>query len=98
VVESFLEKIDSHVSARIEAQLTSTRQAAADGPDRALQDRKRAQLGAMAAGSAVAALASGAAVAWSVHQPGSSPVKALALVWAVMALAYIAHAWRLRRR
>jgi hypothetical protein len=60
--------------------------------------RKRSHLGAMATGSALTALASGAAVGWSVHYPGSSPVKALAIVWAVIAVAYIAYAWRLRRR
>jgi hypothetical protein len=52
----------------------------------------------MAAGSALAALASGAAVEWSIHYPGSSPVKALATVWAILAVVYIACAWRLRRR
>lgn len=97
VVESFLEKIDRQVGARIEAQLASATQPAA-APERSVLDRKRSQLGAMAAGSAVAALASGAAVGWSVHYPGSSPAKALALVWAILAIAYIAYAWRLRRR
>jgi hypothetical protein len=96
VVESFLEKIDKEVGARIDAQLTAARQSGARDP--ALMDRKRAQLGAMAAGSALAALASGAAVEWSVHYPGSSPVKALATVWAILAVIYIACAWRLRRR
>ena len=67
-------------------------------PDPAVLDRKRAQFGAMLAGSAVTALASGLAVEWSVHYPGSSPVKALATVWAILAVVYIAYAWRLRRR
>jgi predicted ArsR family transcriptional regulator len=98
VVESFLEKIDQEVGARIDARLAATRQAETSAADRALLDRKRAQLGAMAAGSALAAVASGAAVAWSVHYPGSSPAKALALVWAILAVVYIAYAWRLRRR
>jgi hypothetical protein len=98
VVESFLEKIDKDVGARIDAQLSSATQARTGAPDPALLARKRSQLGAMAAGSAVAALASGAAVEWSIHYPGSSPIKALAIVWAVLALAYIAYAWRLRRR
>jgi hypothetical protein len=100
VVESFLEKIDKQVSARIEAQLASAAQAPPPpaAPERALADRSRPQLGAMAAGSAVAALMSGAAVGWSMHYPGSSPIKALALVWAVLAAAYIVYAWRLRRR
>jgi hypothetical protein len=41
---------------------------------------------------------SGAAVEWSIHYPVSSPVKALAIVWAILAVVYIACAWRLRRR
>jgi hypothetical protein len=98
VVESFLEKIDKEVGARIDAQLATARQPRAGVPDPALVDRKRSQLGAMAAGSALAALASGAAVGWSIHYPGSSPVKALAIVWAILAIVYIACAWRLRRR
>src|SRR2546429_8558055 len=71
VVESFLAKIDKEVGARIDAQLAATRQAPARTPDPALLDRKRSQLGAMAAGSALAALASGAAVEWSLAYPGS---------------------------
>lgn len=98
VVESFLERIDKQVGARIDAQLAATRQAPARASDQARLDRKRSQLGAMAAGSAITAVASGAAVGWSIHYPGSSPVKALALVWVVLAVAYIAYAWRLRRR
>jgi len=98
VVESFLEKIDKQVGARIDAQLASARQALPRTPDPALLDRKRSQLGAMAAGSVLAALASGAAVEWSIHYPGSSPVKALATVWAILAVVYIVCAWRLRRR
>lgn len=98
VVESFLERIDKEVGARIDARLASARQAGTHNPDPALLDRKRSQLGAMAAGSVLGALASGAAVEWSIHYPGSSPVKALATVWAILAIAYIAYAWRLRRR
>ncbi len=98
VVESFLEKVDRQVSNRIDAQLAALRPPAIPASDRILMDRKRSQLGAMAAGSVLTALASGAAVAWSVHYPGSSPVKALGLVWAILAVAYIAYAWRLRRR
>ena len=98
VVESFLEKIDKEVGARINAQLALARQTETRAPDPALLDRKRSHLGAMATGSALTALASGAAVGWSVHYPGSSPVKALAVVWAVIAVAYIVCAWRLRRR
>ena len=98
VVESFLEKIDKEVGARIDARIDATRQAGTRAPDPAILERKRSQLGAMAAGSAVAALASGAAIEWSIHYPGSSPLKALAIVWTVMAIAYIAYAWRLRRR
>jgi hypothetical protein len=98
VVESFLEKIDKEVLARIDAQLASTRQARTRTPDPAHLDRKRSQLGAMAAGSALTALASGAAVEWSLHYPGSSPIKALATVWAILAVLYLAYAWRLRRR
>jgi hypothetical protein len=97
VVESFLEKIDKVVGARIDARLASARQAETRASDPAL-DRQRSQLGAMVAGSVFAALASGAAVEWSVHYPGSSPVKALATVWAILAVVYIACAWRLRRR
>jgi hypothetical protein len=97
VVESFLEKIDKEVRARIDARLASARQAGTRVSDPAL-DRQRSQLGAMVAGSVFAALASGAAVEWSVHYPGSSPVKALATVWAILAVVYIACAWRLRRR
>jgi hypothetical protein len=97
VVESFLEKIDKEVGARIDARLASARQAETRASDPAL-DRQRSQLGAMVAGSVFAALASGAAVEWSVHYPGSSPVKALATVWAILAVVYIACAWRLRRR
>ena len=98
VVESFLEKIDRDVGARIDAQFAAARQPGTRTPDPGLVDRKRSQLGAMAAGSALAALASGAAVEWSIHYPGSSPVKALATVWAILAVVYIACAWRLRRR
>jgi lysozyme family protein len=98
VVESFLEKIDMQVRARIEAQLASVTPAPPRLSEREHADRKRSQLGAMAVGSAAAALLSGAAVGWSMHYPGSSPVKALALVWAVLATAYIVYAWRLRRR
>jgi len=98
VVESFLEKIDRQVGNRIEAQLAAVRPPPVPASDRVLVDRKRSQLGAMVAGSVLTALASGAAVGWSVHYPGSSPVKALALVWAILAVAYIAYAWRLRRR
>jgi hypothetical protein len=97
VVRSFLDKLDGEVSARIDAQLGArpARKAAADP---ALLERRRAQLGAMVAGSVLTAVASGAAVEWSVHYPGSSPVKALALVWAVLAVLYLGYAWRLRRR
>jgi hypothetical protein len=98
VVESFLEKVDRQVGNRIDAQLAALRPPAAPASDQIQVNRKRSQLGAMAAGSVLTALASGAAVAWSVHYPGSSPVKALALVWAILAVAYIAYAWRLRRR
>lgn len=98
VVESFLEKIDRQVGNRIEAQLAAVRPPATPASDRVLVDRKRSQLAAMAVGSVLTALASGAAVGWSVHYPGSSPVKALALVWAILAVAYISYAWRLRRR
>lgn len=97
-MESFLEKIDKEVGARIDTRLDATRHAAARAPDPAMMERKRTQFAAMAVGSAIAALASGAAVEWSVHYPGSSPVKALLLVWAVLAIGYIAYAWRLRRR
>jgi anti-sigma factor RsiW len=97
VVQSFLDRLDGEVSARIDAQLGArpARKAAADP---ALLERRRAQLGAMVAGSVLTAVASGAAVEWSVHYPGSSPVKALALVWAVLAVLYLGYAWRLRRR
>ncbi len=97
VVQSFLDKLDGEVSARIDAQLGArpARKAAADP---ALLERRRAQLGAMVAGSVLAAVASGAAVEWSVHYPGSSPVKALAVVWAVLAVLYLGYAWRLRRK
>jgi hypothetical protein len=98
VVESFLERIDKQVGARIDAQLAATRQAAARAPDPALLDRRRSQFGAMVAGSVLAALGSGLAVEWSIHYPGSSPVKALGVVWAIIALVYIAYGWRLRRR
>ena len=66
VVQSFLDKLDGEVSARIDAQLGArpARKAAADP---ALLERRRAQLGAMVAGSVLAAVASGAAVEWSVH-------------------------------
>lgn len=97
VVQSFLDKLDDEVSARIDAKL-GARPARKAATDPALLDRKRAQLGAMAAGSVVAALASGAAVGWSIHYPGSSPVKAPAVVWAVLAVLYLGYAWRLRRR
>jgi hypothetical protein len=97
VVQSFLDKLDGEVSARIDAQLGArpTRKAAADP---ALLERRRAQLSAMVAGSVLTAVASGAAVEWSVHYPGSSPVKALAVVWAVLAVLYLGYAWRLRRK
>ena len=97
VVQSFLDKLDVEVSARIDAQLGArpARKAAADP---ALLERRRVQFGAMVAGSVLTAVASGAAVEWSVHYPGSSPVKALAVVWAVLAVLYLGYAWRLRRR
>ena len=97
VVELFLEKIDKEVGARIDARLDAMGHPAARPLDPALE-RKRAQLAAMAVGSTITALASGAAVAWSAHYPGSSPAKALLLVLAVVAIGYIAYAWRLRRR
>lgn len=97
VVQSFLDKLDGEVSARIDAQL-GARPARTAPADPALLERKRVQLGAVAAGSAVTALASGAAVEWSMHYPGSSPLKALAVVWVVLAVLYLGYAWRLRRR
>jgi hypothetical protein len=97
VVESFLERIDKEVGARIDARIDAMPQDRAR-PDPALLERKRTQLAAMVAGSAVAALASGGAVAWSAHYPGSSPAKALVTVWAILAVVYIVWAWRLRRR
>lgn len=97
-MQSFLERIDKEVGDRIDAQLAATRQAPARTVDPAVLDRKRSQLGAMAVGSVVAAMASGLAVEWSMHYPGSSPVKALATVWAILAVIYIAWVWRLRRR
>ncbi len=98
VVESFLERIDKQVGDRIDARLAAARQAETRTPDPALLDRKRAQFGAMVAGSVVAAFGSGLAVEWSLHYPGSSPVKALGVVWAIIAVIYIAYGWRLRRR
>jgi hypothetical protein len=98
VVESFLEKIDKQVDARIDAQLAATRQAGIRTPDPALLERKRAQFGAVLAGSALAAFASGLAVEWSIHYPGSSPVKALGVAWAILAVIYLVYGWRLRRR
>jgi hypothetical protein len=97
VVQSFLDKLDGEVSARIDAQL-GARPAGKAAADPALLERRRSQLGAMVAGSVLTAVASGAAVEWSVHYPGSSPVKALAVVWAVLAVLYLGYAWRLRRR
>lgn len=97
VVQSFLDKLDGEVSARIDAHL-GARPARKAPPDPAVLERKRAQLGAMVAGSVLTAVASGAAVEWSVHYPGSSPVKALAVVWAVLVVLYLGYAWRLRRR
>jgi hypothetical protein len=97
VVQSFLDKLDGEVSARIDAQV-GARAAGKAAADPALLERRRAQLGAMVAGSVLTAVASGAAVEWSVHYPGSSPVKALAVVWAVLAVLYLGYAWRLRRR
>ncbi len=97
VVQSFLDKLDDEVGARIDAQL-GARPARKTPADPALLERRRMQLGAMAAGSVVAALASGVAVAWSVHYPGSSPAKALIVVWVVLAAVYLGYAWRLRRR
>jgi len=97
VVQSFLDKLDGEVSARIDAQL-SARPARKAAADPALMEHRRTQLGAMVAGSVLTAVASGAAVEWSVHYPGSSPVKALAVVWAVLIVLYLGYAWRLRRR
>lgn len=98
VVESFLEKIDKEVGARIDARLAATAHAAASEPEPASLVRKRTQFNGVVAGSAITALASGAAVEWSVAYPGSSPVKALAVVWMVLAVAYLIYAWRLRHR
>jgi len=98
VVQSFLDKLDGDITARIDAQLAA-RPAGKTAADPAVLDRKRVQLGAVAAGSVITALASAAAVAWTSHyQQGSSPAKALALVWAVLAVLYVGWAWRLRRR
>ena len=98
VVQSFLEKIDKEVGARIDARLDAARQPVARATDPAILEKKRAQLAAVAVGSAITAVASGAAVAWSAHYPGSSPVKALLAVWTVLAIIYLAYAWRIRRR
>lgn len=84
--------------ARIDAQLAAARQPGTRTDDPALLERKRSQFGALVVGSVVAAFGSGLAVEWSLHYPGSSPVKALGVVWAIIALAYIAYGWRLRRR
>jgi hypothetical protein len=95
VVESFLEKIDKEIGARVDARLART-----PPPDQGqdLLARKREQLRAMVAGSVIAALASGAAVEWSLEYPGSSAFKALAVVWLVLAVAYLGYARHLRRR
>lgn len=98
VVESFLEKIDKQVGDRIDARLATTRREMTRTTDPALIERKRVQFGAMAAGTLVGALGSGLAVEWSIHYPGSSPVKALTTVWAIIAVIYIIYGWRLRRR
>ena len=98
VVESFLDKIDKQVGDRIDAHLAATRPAGTRPTDPALLALKRAQFGAMVAGTVVGALGSGLAVEWSIHYPGSSPVKALGTVWAIIAVIYIAYGWRLRRR
>jgi hypothetical protein len=97
VVASFLERIDKEVGARIDARIGAMPQDRTRS-DPALLERKRSQLAAMVTGSAVAALASGAAVEWSVDHQGSSPAKALVAVWAILAVVYIVWAWRLRRR
>jgi hypothetical protein len=98
VVQSFLEKIDQEVGARIDARLDAARQAEARATDPVIMERKRTQLAAVAVGSAITAVASGAAVEWSAHYPGSSPVKALIVVWTVLAIIYLTYAWRIRRR
>jgi hypothetical protein len=98
VVESFLEKIDKQVGDRIDARLATTRREMTRTTDPALVERKRVQFGAMVAGTLVGALGSGLAVEWSIHYPGSSPVKALTTVWAIIAVIYIIYGWRLRRR
>ena len=98
VVESFLEKIDQQVGDRIDAHLAATRRVWTRTADPALLERKRLQFGAMVAGTVVGALGSGLAIEWSIHYPGSSPVKALTVVWAIIAVVYIVYGWRLRRR
>jgi hypothetical protein len=98
VVESFLAKIDQQVAARIDAQFDAARPARERAHDPALMEKRRSQLGAVAVGSVITAAASGAAVAWSDHYPGSSPAKALLFVWTVLAVAYVVYAWRVRRR
>ena len=98
VVESFLERIDKQVGDRIDARLAATRPAGSRTPDPALLRLKRMQFGAMVAGTVVGALGSGLAVEWSIHYPGSSPVKALGTVWAIIAVIYLVYGWRLRRR
>jgi hypothetical protein len=98
VVESFLEKIDKQVGDRIDAHLATTRREMTRTSDPALLERKRVQFGAMVAGTVVGALGSGLAIEWSIHYPGSSPVKALTVVWAIIALVYIVYGWRLRHR
>jgi hypothetical protein len=98
VVESFLAKIDKQVAARIDAQLDAARPARDRARDPALMEKRRAQLGAAAVGSAITAMASVAAYAWWEHYPGSSLGKALLFAWTVLAVAYIVYAWRLRRR
>jgi hypothetical protein len=98
VVESFLEKIDKQVGDRIDAHLATTRREMTRTSDPALLERKRVQFRAMVAGTVVGALGSGLAIEWSIHYPGSSPVKALTVVWEIIALVYIVYGWRLRRR
>jgi hypothetical protein len=98
VVESFLAKIDKQVAARIDAQLDAARPAPDRARDPAFMEKRRSQLGAAAVGSAITAMASVAAFAWWEHYPGSSLGKALLFAWTVLAIAYFACAWRLRRR
>jgi hypothetical protein len=98
VVESFFEKVDREISARIDARLANMPQARRREIDDVTLAKRRSLLTGVAIGAAVA----GIPLSWfAVNMatdlsPGNYTVKLL-IIWSVIAAVYIAGAIRLRR-